>query len=259
MRKLCLVFETRSHDEKMAAPMAVSARMFRNFSTKDVFKTCSISTIPRLKQDILTKRYAEQPSCSMNYDSRSIPEIIPKRGSIHFDTHAAVKVLEANGFIAQKAEAVVSLILEISSAAAENGARTLVTKEQQEIMLQQIMAQIASVKKDMIILEKSEFSALRNETDKVQIEIQKLKESMADELIKLKGNMMLDINLERSRSMEAHNESMSQLKTVDHRILNEVANLETKFERYRNDIFKYAGGTILSCLTIILGFYRLWS
>jgi hypothetical protein len=32
-------------------------------------------------------------------------------------------------------------------------------------MLQQIMAQIASVKKDMIILEKSEFSTLRNETD----------------------------------------------------------------------------------------------
>lgn len=35
----------------------------------------------------------------------------------------------------------------------------------QEITLQQIMSQIANVKKDMIILEKSEFSALRSENE----------------------------------------------------------------------------------------------
>lgn len=36
---------------------------------------------------------------------------------------------------------------------------------QQEIMLQKIMSHIAAVKKDMIILEKSEFSALLAEND----------------------------------------------------------------------------------------------
>ena len=35
----------------------------------------------------------------------------------------------------------------------------------QEIMLQQIMSHIGSVKKDMVILEKSEFSTLRNENE----------------------------------------------------------------------------------------------
>ena len=35
----------------------------------------------------------------------------------------------------------------------------------QEITLQEIMSQIANVKKDMIILEKSEFSALRSENE----------------------------------------------------------------------------------------------
>lgn len=39
----------------------------------------------------------------------------------------------------------------------------------------------------------------------------------------------------------------------------EGANLRTLFEQYRNDIFKYAAGTILSVLTILLGFYRLWT
>jgi hypothetical protein len=41
----------------------------------------------------------------------------------------------------------------------------MVTKPQQEIMVQQLVAQIGSVKKDMVILEKSEFTMLRNETD----------------------------------------------------------------------------------------------
>lgn len=35
----------------------------------------------------------------------------------------------------------------------------------QEIMLQRVMSQIAAVKKDMIILEKSEFSALLAESE----------------------------------------------------------------------------------------------
>jgi hypothetical protein len=33
----------------------------------------------------------------MCYDARSILEVIPKKGLIQFDTHAAVKLLEING------------------------------------------------------------------------------------------------------------------------------------------------------------------
>jgi hypothetical protein len=40
-----------------------------------------------------------------------------------------------------------------------------VTKSFQELAIQQVMIHIASLKKDMIILEKSEFSALRNENE----------------------------------------------------------------------------------------------
>lgn len=46
---------------------------------------------------------------------------------------------------------------------ATRGARR--ARRPQEIMLQQVMSQIAAVKKDMIILEKSEFSTLLAENE----------------------------------------------------------------------------------------------
>jgi hypothetical protein len=88
----------------------------------------------------------------------------------------------------------------------------VVTKQQQEIMVQQLVAQIGSVKKDMVILEKSEFTMLRNETEKQTAEIKQMKSLIKDEISKLQGNVKLDVNLERSRAVEAHAENEKQLQ-----------------------------------------------
>ena len=44
----------------------------------------------------------------------------------------------------------------------------------QEILLQQVMSHIGSVKKDMIILEKSEFSSLKHEYEVCNANVMKL-------------------------------------------------------------------------------------
>jgi hypothetical protein len=51
----------------------------------------------------------------------------------------------------------------------------------------------------MVILEKSEFTMLRNETEKQTAEIKQMKSLIKDEISKLQGNVKLDVNLERSR------------------------------------------------------------
>jgi len=84
---------------------------------------------------------------------------------LYFDTHALVCLLEENGFSTQQAEITVSALVKITDANMDIVYKDMVTKMQQEITVQQIMSQIASVKKDMIILEKSEFSALRAENE----------------------------------------------------------------------------------------------
>uniref|UniRef100_A0A8U8AP80 Uncharacterized protein n=1 Tax=Geospiza parvula TaxID=87175 RepID=A0A8U8AP80_GEOPR len=69
------------------------------------------------------------------------------------------------GFTTQQSEVIVSALVKIMNTNLDMIYKDMVTKVQQEIALQQVMSHIAGVKKDMIILEKSEFSALRAENE----------------------------------------------------------------------------------------------
>nr|DBA24540.1 TPA: hypothetical protein GDO54_012180 [Pyxicephalus adspersus] len=129
----------------------------------------------------------------------------------YFDTHAIVQVLEEKGFTSQQSEIVVSALVKIMNTNMDLIYQDMVSKVQQEITLQQVMSHIASVKKDMIILEKSEFSALRTQNEKVKIELQQLKKQLLDEILKVRANNKLDFNLEKSRVKEMYADNERKL------------------------------------------------
>uniref|UniRef100_A0A2K5IJS1 Uncharacterized protein n=1 Tax=Colobus angolensis palliatus TaxID=336983 RepID=A0A2K5IJS1_COLAP len=176
----------------------------------------------------------------------------------YFDTHALVCLLEDNGFATQQAEIIVSALVKILEANMDFVYKDMVTKMQQEITFQQIMSQIANVKKDMIILEKSEFSALRAENEKTKLELHQLKQQVMDEMIKVRTDTKLDFNLEKSRVKELHAQQDRALTQTDRKIETEVAGLKTMLESHKLDNIKYLAGSIFTCLTVALGFYRLW-
>uniref|UniRef100_A0A7N9CKJ5 Mitochondrial calcium uniporter regulator 1 n=1 Tax=Macaca fascicularis TaxID=9541 RepID=A0A7N9CKJ5_MACFA len=195
---------------------------------------------------------------------------------LYFDTHALVCLLEDNGFATQQAEIIVSALVKILEANMDVVYKDMVTKMQQEITFQQIMSQIANVKKDMIILEKSEFSALRAENEKIKLELHQLKQQVMDEMIKVRTDTKLDFNLEKSRVKELYSlneKKLLELRTeivalhaqqdraltqTDRKIETEVAGLKTMLESHKLDNIKYLAGSIFTCLTVALGFYRLW-
>ncbi|XP_069349127.1 mitochondrial calcium uniporter regulator 1 isoform X1 [Eulemur rufifrons] len=195
---------------------------------------------------------------------------------LYFDTHALVCLLEDNGFTTQQAEIIVSALVKIVETNMEVVYKDMVTKMQQEITLQQIMSQIANVKKDMIILEKSEFSALRAENEKIKLELHQLKQQVVDEVIKVRTDTKLDFNLEKSRVKELYSmneRKLLELRTeimallaeqdraltqTDRKIETEVAGLKTMLESHKLDNIKYLAGSVFTCLTVALGFYRLW-
>ncbi|KAI5104089.1 2-(3-amino-3-carboxypropyl)histidine synthase subunit 2 [Silurus meridionalis] len=101
----------------------------------------------------------------MQYDLTRSDLVKSGHSKLLFDTHAMIQVLEANGFTLQQAEMFVKVLLNTTNTNMDIMYSDMVTKTQQEIMLQKVMSQIAAVKKDMIILEKSEFSALLAENE----------------------------------------------------------------------------------------------
>ncbi|XP_072332637.1 coiled-coil domain-containing protein 90B, mitochondrial isoform X3 [Scyliorhinus torazame] len=181
-----------------------------------------------------------------------------------------------SGFPKEQAEAIVAIISNLTCANMESTYRDMVTKAQQEIMMQQIMAHLDSIRKDMVILEKSEFSNLRMENEKIKIELEHLKQQLLDEVKKIRNDTKLDMNLEKSRIMDMFREREKQLMTsrneftelnsgtdraiteTNKKIDTDVASLKTMLESLKLETMRYLAASVFTCLAIALGFYRLW-
>ncbi|XP_071592475.1 mitochondrial calcium uniporter regulator 1 isoform X1 [Heliangelus exortis] len=181
---------------------------------------------------------------------------------LFFDTHALVCLLEENGFTTQQSEVIVSALVKIMDTNLDMIYKDMVTKVQQEIALQQVMSHIAGVKKDMIILEKSEFSALRSENEKIKLELQQIKKQVIDEITKVRADNKLNLNLEKSRVkelyslnerkllemrteiVELHAQQDRALTQTDRKIDTEVADLKTMLESHKLDNIKYLADSI---------------
>ncbi|XP_026710395.1 coiled-coil domain-containing protein 90B, mitochondrial [Athene cunicularia] len=211
-----------------------------------------------------------------SYDVRRV-EITPlEQRKVTFDTHALVKDLEAHGFGKEQAETIVSALITLSNVSLDTVYKDMVTQAQQEITLQQIMAHLDSIRKDMVILEKSEFANLRAENEKMKIELDQIKQQLVNETGKIRADSKLDINLERSRvtdmftdqerklmeaSTEFHKKDSSTnsvISEISNKIDTEIASLKTLMESNKLDTIRYLAASVFTCLAIALGFYRFW-
>ncbi|XP_048388080.1 coiled-coil domain-containing protein 90B, mitochondrial isoform X1 [Stegostoma tigrinum] len=232
----------------------------------------------RLDQSVgaLPKRGFFTAAMLRTYDIRKVEQLSKEQRRLCFDTHALVLELENNGFRKEQAEAVVTILANLTSASMDSTYQDMVTKAQQEIMLQQIMAHLDSIRKDMVILEKSEFSNLRMENEKIKIELEHLKLQLLDEIKKIRSDTKLDMNLEKSRIMDTFREQEKLLMTsrneftelnsdtdraiteTNKKIDTDVASLKTMLESLKLETMRYLAASVFSCLAIALGFYRFW-
>ncbi|CAL8293455.1 unnamed protein product [Lota lota] len=212
----------------------------------------------------------------LQYDLKAGVASAGGRARLLFDTHAMVRLFEDNGFSTPQAEVMVSMLVRTTHSNMDAIYSDMATKVQQEIMLQRVMSQIAAVKKDMIILEKSEFSTLLAENEKVKIHLLQLKGQLADLMNKVRFDTLLDMSIEKSRVkemtaqyekklletrkdiMEMNAEHDCHFTQTNMKIETEVAGLKTMLESHKLDTIKYLAGSVFTCLTVALGFYRIW-
>ncbi|XP_075054740.1 coiled-coil domain-containing protein 90B, mitochondrial isoform X2 [Mixophyes fleayi] len=211
-----------------------------------------------------------------SYDVRRVEITSSEQRKLTFDTHALVRDLETHGFDKAQAETIVSALASLTNASLDTVYKDMVTRAQQEITLQQIMAHLDSIRKDMVILEKSEFATLRAENEKMKIELDHVKQQLLNETNRIRADTKLDINLERSRLtdmftdqekklMESSTEFHKKNATTDgviteiHKKIDiDIASLKTLMESHKLDTIRYLAASVFTCLAIALGFYRLW-
>uniref|UniRef100_A0A8C6MA09 Coiled-coil domain containing 90B n=1 Tax=Nothobranchius furzeri TaxID=105023 RepID=A0A8C6MA09_NOTFU len=213
---------------------------------------------------------------SATFDLRRV-ELTPlEQRKLTFDSHGLVTELKNSGFEKEQAELIVSALVMLTTSNMDIVYKDMVTKSHQEIAVQQIMTHLDSIRKDMVILEKSEFANLRSENTKMKRELEQFQNQLQEESQKVRAETKLDINLERSRisdmfteqerklmeaSSEFHhkkadleNDNMEINKKIDL----QVASLKTVLESLKLETIRYLAATVFSCLAIALGVYRLW-
>lgn len=223
-----------------------------------------------LRRDFLTTTTKE------GFDVRRVDITPLEQRKLTFDTHALVQDLETHGFDKAQAEIIVSALTTLSNVSLDTIYKEMVTQAQQEIMVQQLMAHLDSIRKDMVILEKSEFANLRAENEKMKIELEQVKQQLINETSQIRADNKLDINLERSRVtdmftdqekklMEATTEftrkdtkTKSIISETSNKIDTEIASLKTLMESNKLETIRYLAASVFTCLAIALGFYRIW-
>ncbi|KAF3705492.1 Coiled-coil domain-containing protein 90B, mitochondrial Precursor [Channa argus] len=204
-------------------------------------------------------------------------ELMPlEQRKLTFDSHAMVTELESSGFEKRQAELIVSALVTLTTANIDIVYKDMVTKSHQEIAVQQIMAHLDSIRKDMVILEKSEFANLRSENATIKRELEQLQNRLKEESQKVRAETKLDINLERSRISDMFTEQEKKLMEtstdfyhkkadlendnieINKKIDLQVASLKTVLESLKLETVRYLAATVFTCLAIALGVYRLW-
>lgn len=225
---------------------------------------------PAVRRDFFTTTAKE------GYDVRRVDITPLEQRKLTFDTHALVQDLETHGFDKAQAETIVSVLTTLSNVSLDTIYKEMVTQAQQEITVQQLMAHLDSIRKDMVILEKSEFANLRAENEKMKTELEHVKQQLINETSRIRADNKLDINLERSRVtdmftdqekklMEASTEftkkdakTKSTISETSNKIDTEIASLKTLMESNKLETIRYLAASVFTCLAIALGFYRLW-
>ncbi|XP_043846557.1 coiled-coil domain-containing protein 90B, mitochondrial isoform X3 [Dromiciops gliroides] len=225
---------------------------------------------------LVPRRGLLSSSSKRNYDMRRVDITPLEQRKLTFDTHALVQDLESHGFEKAQAETIVLALIILSNVSLDTIYKEMVTRAQQEITVQQLMAHLDSIRKDMVILEKSEFANLRAENQKMKIELEQLKQQLLHETTRIRANNKLDINLERSRVTDLFTdqekklmEETTEFSKMDTYIKNvisqtsnkidiEIASLKTLMESNKLETIRYLAASVFTCLAIALGFYRFW-
>ncbi|XP_056119078.1 coiled-coil domain-containing protein 90B, mitochondrial isoform X2 [Rhinichthys klamathensis goyatoka] len=130
--------------------------------------------------------------------------------------------------------------------------RDMVTGAHQEIALQQIMAHLDAIRKDMVILEKSEFANLRSENAKMKTELEQIQNRL---LFTEQEKKLMEVRTEfQKKNADIESEAVETSKKIDI----QVASLKTLLESLKLETVRYLAACIFTCLAIALGFYRFW-
>src|SRR4051794_25260069 len=100
----------------------------------------------------------------------------------------------------------------------------------------------ASLKSEIQIVEKNDYSAMKAENERLTSEIQKLRQKLHEEVGRGQAGLRLDLSLEKGRIRDQTGAQELRSKEADAKVEAEIAGLRTQIEGIKFQILQYMIG-----------------
>ncbi|KAI9091830.1 hypothetical protein DFS34DRAFT_314939 [Phlyctochytrium arcticum] len=151
-----------------------------------------------------------------------------------FSTARYAHMLQVEGFTEGQADAVLSLVTEAVSDSMESAARALVTKTDQTNELEEAESDFRQLRNEIHQLEKRDFAVLRAELARIADDVERIKNTMREEVSRVHGGVRLDINLEKARIQDEATALRDMVGKAEERIDQEIGLLTERMIEIRD-------------------------
>jgi len=93
----------------------------------------------------------------------------------------------------------------------------------------------AQLKSELQLHEKNDLTLMKSENERLQSDVEKLKQRLREESTRVLAGVRLDLNLEKGRIRDESSQQELKIKEVDTRIESEIAGLRTQIEQVSHD------------------------
>ncbi|KAJ2721836.1 Protein fmp32, mitochondrial [Coemansia sp. Benny D115] len=183
----------------------------------------------------------------------------PANGHRHlFDTNRVVVRLEREGFTKQQAASIVSTLNSVLQESTHSILHSVVTKADQDKTLYMYKVDFAQLKSEIQMMEKTDFSMMKAENERLQGEVNKLKQKLREEITRTQAGVRLDMSLEKGRARDERSQHEIKIRETDTKIEQEISGLRMQMESIKFSILQYMIGTITGTGALILAYLRMF-
>ncbi|CAD5175302.1 unnamed protein product [Musa acuminata subsp. malaccensis] len=172
------------------------------------------------------------------------------------DTLALVRRLE-KGVPSKQAEAITLTITAVLNESLESVAQSFVSKPE---MQRSEMIQDSNLWKFKLKMKGSQdhhFALLQRETEKLRVDIDKMRSELRYEIDKVTAGQRLDLNLERGRIRDELAKQSAETTKLTTKLDREIHALRAQLEAAKYDVIKYCIGTLVSKSAVGLAVVRI--
>ncbi|KAI8878802.1 DUF1640-domain-containing protein [Backusella circina FSU 941] len=176
----------------------------------------------------------------------------------HFDTYKFVERLEREGFTRQQSQAIMISLQKAIGESMNDVNRIMVTKTEREKAIYAYKVDFAKLKSEVQLIERNDFTMMKAENDRLEAELEKLRQRLREEITRTQANVRLDLNLEKGKIRDVSSAQEIKIKETDTRIESEISGLRTQMEAIKFQIMQYMIGTMTGAGALFLAYLRMF-